>query len=100
MTRGAYEFCGAAVGDEAVDGDGMTPLFSAIAFEAADPWTQGTPCGHTLPGTYKRRVHFEIVESGGYKRPNKAVLITWYYLTLWVEWKNWKNYSKLSQAQE
>ncbi|CAL1172243.1 unnamed protein product [Cladocopium goreaui] len=36
MTRGAYEFCGATPGDEAVDGDGMTPLFSAIAFEAAD----------------------------------------------------------------
>ena len=36
MTRGAYEFCGATQGDEAVDGDGMTPLFSAIAFEAAD----------------------------------------------------------------
>lgn len=39
MTRGAYEFCGAAAGDEAVDGDGMTPLFSAIAFEAAETWT-------------------------------------------------------------
>jgi hypothetical protein len=36
MTRGAYEFCGATPGDEAVDGDAMTPLFSAIAFEAAD----------------------------------------------------------------
>ncbi len=35
MTRGAYEFCGADPDDD-VDGDGMTPLFSAIAFEAAD----------------------------------------------------------------
>ena len=35
MTRGAYELCGAKPGNE-VDGDGMTPLFSALAFEAAE----------------------------------------------------------------
>ena len=33
MTRGAYELCGAE-GD--VEGDGMTPLFSALAFQAAE----------------------------------------------------------------
>ena len=37
MTRGAYDFCGAS--GEDVDGDGMTPLFSAIAFEVADTGT-------------------------------------------------------------
>lgn len=36
MTRGAYAFCGAAPDDESVDGDGMTPLFSALAFEPAE----------------------------------------------------------------
>ena len=36
MTRGAYELCGADPDDDTVDGDGMTPLFSALAFEPAD----------------------------------------------------------------
>ncbi|CAK9062868.1 unnamed protein product [Durusdinium trenchii] len=36
MTRGAYELCGAMPGDDDVDGDGMTPLFSAIALDSAD----------------------------------------------------------------
>ncbi|CAJ1342030.1 unnamed protein product [Effrenium voratum] len=36
MTRGAYELCGADPADDTVDGDGMTPLFSALAFEPAD----------------------------------------------------------------
>ena len=38
MTRGAYELCGAMPGDDDVDGDGMTPLFSAIALDSADAW--------------------------------------------------------------
>lgn len=36
MTRGAYEMCGADMADDSVEGDGMTPLFSALAFEGAD----------------------------------------------------------------
>jgi len=36
MTRGAYEMCGADPDDGGVQGDGMTPLFSALAFKGAD----------------------------------------------------------------
>lgn len=45
MTRGAYEFCGADPDDD-VDGDGMTPLFSAIAFEAADSSSARSDVAH------------------------------------------------------
>lgn len=36
FTRNAYRFCGAKADDDAADGDGVTPLFSAHALEGAD----------------------------------------------------------------
>lgn len=36
MTRGAYKMCGAEPDEATADGDGMTPLFSALAWDGAE----------------------------------------------------------------